>query len=539
MRIALGALLVGCLAVVGCGEQEGQLKKMSAPASASRVSTMGYSYHEARPQMVDSDRTDAPHNTETYDRIVDNGFLTVSQNPLSTFSIDVDTASFSIVRRFLSEHRLPPPGAVRIEEMVNYFTYAYPQPTNGKPFSVNVETAACPWNAEHRLVRIGLKGREITQEQRPPSNLVFLLDVSGSMDDPRKLPMVKSGMQMLVEQLADRDSVAIVTYAGASGIALPPTPATKKARIIEAIYDLQPSGSTNGAQGIELAYQLAEQNRIPGGTNRVILCTDGDFNVGVTSQDELVRLIERNAKGGVFLSVLGFGMGNYKDSTLEKLADMGNGNYAYIDTLREAKKVLIDQMQGTLITIAKDVKIQIEFNPSRAAGYRLIGYENRLLAKEDFNNDSKDAGDIGAGHTVTALYEVVPAGKTVPSPEVDPLKYQAVTAMKPVASGDSVRTELMTVKLRYKQPEAVESQLIEVAVPDQDRQFNQASSDFVWAASVAEFGMILRNSKHRGNATLTSVLEMARPAVGSDLRGYRQEFIELLTSAISLNASAR
>ena len=368
-------------------------------------------------------------NTAAYDHILENPFLDAASNPLSTFSIDVDTASYSNIRRFINEGSLPPKDAVRVEEMINYFSYDYAQPTDGKPFAVHVDGTGCPWEASHRLVRIGLKGREVATDKRGPSNLVFLLDVSGSMEPPERLPLVKQAMRLLVDKLTENDRVAIVVYAGSSGLVLPSTTGDHKEKILEALENLQSGGSTNGAEGIQLAYKIASENFIKGGVNRVILATDGDFNVGVTSQGDLIRLIQEKAKSGVFLSVLGVGDDNLKDSTMQKLADKGNGNYAYLDSLDEARKVLVQQMNGTLVTIAKDVKIQVEFNPARVASYRLIGYEKRMLRKEDFNNDKVDAGEIGAGHTVTALYEVVPVGATpnpaASVPPVDPLKYQS------------------------------------------------------------------------------------------------------------------
>jgi Ca-activated chloride channel family protein len=475
-------------------------------------------------------------NTEAYDAIVENPFLKVLDNPLSTFSIDVDTASYSNVRRFITSGQLPPPGAVRIEELVNYFTYDYPQPEGDRPFSVTTEVAACPWNISHRLVRIGLKGRDVPTEDRPASNLVFLLDVSGSMNERNKLPLVKQSMRMLVDQLTERDHVAIVVYAGASGLVLPSTSGNNHDTIIAALDRLEAGGSTNGASGLQLAYETAQQHFVRDGINRVILCTDGDFNVGVTSQDELVRLIEDKAKSGVFLSALGFGMGNYKDATLEKLADKGNGNYAYIDTPREARKVLVEQMSGTLLTIAKDVKIQVEFNPSRVGAYRLIGYENRILAAEDFNNDKKDAGEIGAGHTVTALYEVAPPGENVNLPTVDPLKYQTPKATTPSSTVMPSNTdELLTVKLRYKQPDGDVSQLIEQPVVDRGVPYAQASADFKFAASVAAFGMILRHSPSVGTTTLDAVAELALEGKGPDLQGHRAEFIDLVRQSRELH----
>jgi Ca-activated chloride channel family protein len=455
---------------------------------------------------------------------VDNPFLRVTQNPLSTFSIDVDTAAYANLRRFLSNGALPPKDSVRIEEMVNYFAYSYPGPRNSDPFSSQVEVASAPWNPEHRLAKVGLKGRDVAQDKRPPSNLVFLIDVSGSMQPPNKLPLIKRGLPLLVEKLTENDRVAIVVYAGASGLVLSSTTCDHKAKILAALENLEAGGSTNGGSGIQLAYDTAIANFIKGGTNRVILATDGDFNVGVTNQGELTRLIEEKAKSGVFLSVLGFGMGNYKDSTLEKLADKGNGNYAYVDSLQEARKVLVEEMGGTLITIAKDVKIQLEFNPAVVGAYRLIGYENRLLRAEDFNDDTKDAGEIGAGHTVTALYEVVPAGKEGALPGIDALKYQ-----KPVeVSRESKGGELLTLKLRYKEPDGSTSKLMQFPVSDRGTSWAQASRDFKFASAVAALGMILRDSPYKGNATLGSVLDLAEAGKGEDKQGYRAEFIELV-----------
>ncbi len=379
---------------------------------------------------IDNNARSVP-NTEAYDRIVDNPFIRTTQENLATFSIDVDTASYANVRRFLNQNQLPPGDAVRIEELVNYFNYDYAQPTGNAPIAPNMEVAAAPWNPANRLVRIGIKAREVNADRRPPSNLVFLIDVSGSMNTPEKLPLVKAGLNMLVERLGENDTVSIVVYAGNSGLVLAPTSGIRKEAIRQAIDSLQPGGSTNGASGIQLAYNQATINFLRGGVNRVILMTDGDFNVGITNQGDLTRLIEERAKSGVFLNVLGFGMGNYKDSTLEKLADQGNGAYAYIDNITEARKVLVEEMSGTLVTVAKDVKIQVDFNPARAEAYRLIGYENRALRTEDFNNDAKDAGDMGAGHTVTALFEVVPKGGEVPGPSIDPSIY---TQPRPAAA---------------------------------------------------------------------------------------------------------
>lgn len=484
------------------------------------------------PGFDDNGLVGVAHNTEAYDRIVENAFFRVADQPLSTFSIDVDTASYSNMRRFLNQGTLPPPDSVRIEELINYFTYDYPVPSEDQPFSVNVEIASCPWSPSHRLAKIGLKGYEIPRDERPPSNLVFLIDVSGSMKFPNKLPLVRQGMSDLVTQLDEYDRVAIVVYAGASGLVLDSTPCgRRRADILDAINALRPGGSTNGAAGIELAYGIAEENFIKDGVNRVILATDGDFNVGVTDRGSLLRMIEEKAKSGVFLSVLGFGMGNLKDATLEQLADKGNGNYAYIDTHAEARKVLVEQMVGTLITIAKDVKIQIEFNPAVAGAYRLIGYENRMLAAQDFNDDTKDAGEIGAGHSVTALYEIIPAGaagaETAALPEVDPLKYQG-PARALIASD-----ELMTLKLRYKSHDGDVSSLIEVPVVDEGAGLEEASPDFHFAAAVASFGMILRGSQYAGDTTLDGVRALAETGQ-RDGDEYRAEFVTLIDKASAL-----
>ena len=472
-----------------------------------------------------------PFNTEAYDRIEDNQFRLVTKEPLSTFSIDVDTASYANVRRFLNGGSLPPRDAVRIEELINYFRFAYPLPVKDAPFSVTTELAPCPWNARHRLALVGLQARALDVVQEgdsvPARNLVFLLDVSGSMAAPDKLPLVRTAMRMLVDTLTAQDRIAIVVYAGASGVVLPSTSGAHKERIHQAIARLEAGGSTNGASGITLAYQVAQEQFVKGGINRVILATDGDFNVGVTSQGDLIRLIEDKRAGGVFLSVLGVGTGNVKDSTMEKLADKGNGNYAYLDSLHEARKVLVGEAGATLVTVAKDVKIQVEFNPVNVAAYRLIGYENRVLRNEDFNDDRKDAGEIGAGHTVTALYEVVPAGVEIEVPGVDPLKYQRPAVPAPGAARD----ELMTVKLRYKAPEADESRLIAVAVKNRA---GEMSANVGFAAAVAQFGMLLRQSEHRGSATYSDAATLARRYRGTDADGYRAEFIRLVELAEAL-----
>jgi Ca-activated chloride channel family protein len=476
-------------------------------------------------------RPAAPFNTEAYEYIGDNPFLDVAQNPLSTFSIDVDTASYSNVRRFLERGALPPKDAVRIEELVNYFDYDYKGPDDEKPFAVHLEIAEAPWKPEHRLLRIGLKGREIKPGKRPAGNFVFLLDVSGSMADENKLPLVKESMRLLVDQLTESDRVAIVVYASDTRLELPPTSGDQKEKLRSAIDRLRAGGSTNGAGGIQLAYQTAQQNFIPGGVNRVILATDGDFNVGVTSRSELARLIEEKARSGVYLSALGFGMGNYKDATLELLAGKGRGNCAYIDNPREAQKALVDQIDGTLATIARDVKIQVEFNPRRVSSYRLIGYEDRVMPKEDFNDDEKTAGAIGAGHAVTVLYELVPAGSGRTTAAVDPLKYQKPSQPSPAADRD----EILTLKIRNKEPEKDRSVLSEFTVRDSTRKFSEASADFKFAAAVAAFGMVLRDSPHKGSANLENVLEWAKDGRGPDTSGYRREFIRLIHRALSLS----
>jgi Ca-activated chloride channel homolog len=469
-------------------------------------------------------------NTEAYDHIRDNAFLEVAQDPLSTFSIDVDTASYSNMRRFLDNGQFPPIDAIRIEELVNYFDYEYKAPKDGQPFAANFEITEAPWNPSHRLLRIALKGREINQSRRPNSNLIFLLDVSGSMGEPNKLSLVKESMEMLVDKLTESDRVAIVTYSTDASLYLPPTRGDQKAKLKNAIKQLQAGGSTNGAGGIQLAYQTAQENFLKGGINRVILATDGDFNVGITDRGSLTRLIEQKADSGIFLSALGYGMGNLKDSTLELLADKGRGNYAYIDNLQEAKKVLVEQMDATLVAIAKDVKIQVEFNPVHVSSYRLIGYEDRVMAKQDFNNDAKKAGVIGAGHEVTALYEIVPSGVS-PTPGVDPLKYQKQAQPSPAAHSD----EVVTVKVRSKDPEKDTSVLSEFSIKESEKRFSQASPDFKFAAAVAAFGMILRNSQYKGNADFITVLNWATAGKGEDVRGYRAEFVRLVHRAMSIS----
>ncbi len=477
-----------------------------------------------------------PANTESYDDAGDNPFRSVSADPLSTFSIDVDTASYANVRRFLNGGTLPPDAAVRIEELINYFHYSYPQPKGDQPFSITTELAACPWNSKHRLALIGLQGRDFDNHELPARNLVFLVDVSGSMMSPDKLPLVQHGLRMLAATLTASDRVAIVVYAGATGLVLPPTNGNHKERIDRAIAGLQAGGSTNGGAGIQLAYQIARDSFIKGGVNRVILATDGDFNVGVTDQGELVRLIERERESGVFLSVLGVGTGNLKDSTMEKLADKGNGNYSYLDSMHEAHRVLVKEAGGTLVTIAKDVKIQVEFNPKAVNSYRLIGYENRVLKNQDFNDDRKDAGEIGAGHNVTAIYEIVPAGTEPERPAVDPLKYESQPGQPAAVASGKYDGELLTVKLRYKAPAGEISKLTSAVIADRPQAIG---TNLGFASAVAEAGMLLRHSPHARDASFASAIDRARKFRGEDADGYRAEFIRLMEIASSLSKRER
>jgi Ca-activated chloride channel family protein len=480
--------------------------------------------------IPDLEYADPRMNTEEYGTLAENPFLDAARNPLSTFSVDVDRASYSNVRRFLRDGQRPPHDAVRIEEMVNYFTYDYPDPPAGQPFSLTTEIASCPWNEKNRLLKIGLQGRRIEMGDLPPGNLVFLVDVSGSMQSPDKLPLVRSALRLLVDQLRPQDRVAIVAYAGAAGLVLPSTAGSEKGRIAEAIDRLEAGGSTAGGEGILLAYETARKSFVEGGNNRVILATDGDFNVGVTSDGELERLIEAKRREKIFLTVLGFGTGNIKDSKMELLADKGNGNYAYIDTLLEARKVLVHELGGTLTTIAKDVKLQIEFNPAKVRAYRLIGYENRLLRAEDFHDDTKDAGDIGAGHSVTALYELVPPDGDLALAKLDPLKYQQ-TALR---DGADASPELLTLKLRYKEPDEETSRLLSKPVLDATMPIDSAGDDFRFAAAVAELGLLLRDSPNKGAASYEEVSRLAAGALGDDREGYRAELTKLVQAASRL-----
>ena len=476
---------------------------------------------------------DAPAPGDRFDSIVENVFLSPTKDPLSTFSIDVDTASYSLLRSSLESGSLPQAGAVRIEEMINYFGYSYEAPDGNVPFRVSLDLGVAPWATSHRLVRVGLKGKEVKLAEMDGVNLVFLVDTSGSMSEANKLPLLKQGLRMLVEKLRPNDRIAIVAYAGSAGLVLPSTPVSEKQVVLAALERLASGGSTNGGAGIDLAYKVAAQNYLKGGLNRVILATDGDFNVGVTGNEALVSLIQEKAKTGVFLSVLGFGRGNFNDSLLEKIADKGNGQYAFIDSEAEAKRSLVDGMGG-LVTIAKDVKIQIEWNPASVAGYRLIGYENRALAAQDFADDRKDAGELGSGHTVTALYEVIPAGTAVPAG--GDLKYQTPAAAPGAAKPGVAPGELATVKLRYKEPDESESKLLEGVLRDRDVALSGMSADFKFAAAVASFGMLLRGSRHAGSATFDSVLSLAESGAGDDEK--RREFVRLVQRARTLSAAA-
>lgn len=498
------------------------VEKKSEREKYKRVDkTVGCISYNYAPQAVTT------YNTEEYHYRADNDFKEVTKEPLSTMSIDVDKASYSNVRRFITQGSLPPADAVRVEEFINYFQYEYAQPKNNDPFAISTEYTECAWNKKHQLIHIGIQGKEIQTDNLPANNLVFLIDVSGSMMSADKLPLLKSGLELLVDQLRPQDHVSIVVYAGAAGVVLPSTPGNQKDKIKSALEQLQAGGSTAGGEGILLAYKTAKEHFIEHGNNRVILATDGDFNVGVSSDGELVRLIEKQRENDIFLTVLGFGTGNYKDSKMEQLADKGNGNYAYIDNLLEAKKVLVKEMGGTLLTIAKDVKIQIEFNPNKVKAYRLVGYENRLLNNEDFNDDKKDAGELGSGHTVTALYEIIPADSDETISNVDPLKYQKTE--KVAAHNNS--SEVMTIKFRYKEPKENTSKLIVKVMEDNRQSLSKASENCRFASAVAGFGLLLRDSKYKGTIDFNAVISMAKSAKGKDDEGYRAEFIRLVETA--------
>lgn len=491
-------------------------RSMTGSVSTIRGNQMGYI-----PSPV--------HNTEDYSPINENIFHAASDQPLSTFSIDVDRASYSNVRRFLNQGMMPEPDAVRVEEMINYFDYQYKAPEGKDPVAIYTDMAICPWNTKHQLVRVALKSKQVDTRNLPASNLVFLIDVSGSMSGENRLPLVKRAFAVLTEQLRPEDRVAIVVYAGAAGVVLPATSGSDKKKILTALDQLEAGGSTAGGEGIKLAYNIAGELYSKNSNTRVILATDGDFNVGVSSDGELTRMIEKEREKGISLSVLGFGMGNYKDNKLELLADKGNGNYAYIDNFEEARRTFVTEFGGTLFTVAKDVKLQVEFNPQFVQSYRLVGYENRLLANEDFNNDKKDAGDMGVGHTVTALYEIIPSGgKNEAVNWVDPLKYQQGKVI-------GNKSEVLTVKLRYKQPAGDRSILMEKVLPYSNQEITDAPEDFRMAAAVAAFGQLLRHSAFKGTATYDDVLSWAGNSRGTDAEGYRAEFIQLVKKAMLLD----
>jgi Ca-activated chloride channel family protein len=511
--------LTGSASVIQPSRRRSRAQAASVPMQAGLQVT-----HQVAALSFDYDA----QNAEEYAGIRENRFVAVEKDPLSTFSLEVDGASYANVRRMINDGQLPPADAIRIEELVNYFSYDYEKPTGNDPLKIGAEIADCPWNPQHRLVRIGVKAREIDSDNLPASNFVFLIDVSGSMYGPTRLELVKSSLKLLVNNLREEDRVSIVVYAGAAGVVLPATSGSDKQKIREALDKLTAGGSTAGGAGIQLAYKLARQNFITGGNNRIILCTDGDFNVGVSSNEGLEHLVEQERKSGVFLTVLGYGMGNYKDAKMQTLAEKGNGNHAYIDNIQEANRVLVSEFGGTMHAVAKDVKLQLEFNPAQVQAYRLVGYESRLLAHEDFNDDTKDAGELGAGHSVTAFYEVIPTGiRSHAVPGVDPLKYQP-EAPTDFASRYSRSPDLLTVKLRYKAPDGDVSRKMEVAVIDDGR--GTASDDFSFAASVAMFGQLLRSSDFKGTATYDDVITLARKGLSKDEHGYRREFVRIVES---------
>ena len=503
-------------------QSQGAMKSKERGAPSGSYNN-GYFSHESEDVYVE------PHNTESYNFMQENDFLKANDNPLSTFSIDVDNASYTNSRRYIDNGSLPPTDAVRVEEFINYFSYDYAKPTGKHPFSINTEVSECPWNKEHKLVHVGIQGKRFPFESMAPINLVFLVDVSGSMSDANKLPLLKKSLTLLVNKMRPQDKISLTVYAGAAGVVLPSTSGAEKAKIIAALDNLNAGGSTAGGAGIKLAYQIAKENFITNGNNRVLIATDGDFNVGASSDGEMTRLVESKRDDGIFLTVLGFGMGNYKDSKMESIADHGNGNYFYIDNIAEAQKTLVEELDGTLYAIAKDVKIQVEFNPTKVQSYRLIGYENRMLKKEDFNDDKKDAGELGAGHTVTALYEIVPVGvKEGNTSSVDPLRYQKADPKKVEAK---YADEMMVIKFRYKEPKDTVSQLIVHTLKDRQVTLANSSDNFRFSAAVAEFGMLLRDSKFKGTSTFEQAIELAKNAKGTDEEGYRAEFVKMMKTA--------
>jgi len=532
----MGAIATLSLVFAGCDQytrmSSAYSRALSHPAPHMLAHTASGEEDVSNKSSVDTD-----YNTETYDHIIENPYFDPTIEPRSAFAIDVDTASYSLVRRAINNGYLPVPGAVRIEEMVNYFQYDYQLPTDrDTPFAANIEVSDCPWNSGHKLAAIGIKAWDANHDTRPPANLVFVIDVSGSMDQPDKLPLLKNAMLMLAREVRSDDRIGIVTYANDATIQLKSTIGENRNSIIQAIDNLRPGGGTNGEGGLQLAYKMASDNYIKGGVNRILIATDGDFNIGVTSQSELIDMVENKAKSGVYLTVLGFGTGNYKDSTLEKIADHGNGNYAYIDNIHEARRTLIDRMGSTLITVAKDVKIQVEFNPALVAEYRLLGYENRLMNVTDFYDEQKDAGEIGAGHTVTAMYEIVPKGANRVNPNIDDLKYQ--TPLKPKTNATQYASELFTVRIRYKDPDGNAADEIVVVAKDTTHTLDNCSSDYRLAAAVTEFSLLLRGSEYQGNATMSNVLELALSVDNRNDDGSLSEFLQLVRTADALQPVA-
>ena len=524
------------------GNSNSDTKRYYAPSMDKQEGMVSPGYREiTRGGMEEEKPADdfyvQQHNTESYNFITENDFLKATENPLSTFSIDVDNASYTNTRRYIDNGNLPPADAVRIEEFVNYFSYDYTKPTGRHPFSINTEVSECPWNMEHKLVHVGIQGKRFPFETMAPINLVFLVDVSGSMSDENKLPLLKKSLSLLVSKMRPQDRISLTVYAGSAGVVLPSTSGAEKDKIIAALDNLQSGGSTAGGEGIILAYKIAKDNFIKNGNNRVLIATDGDFNVGASSDGEMTRLVESKRDDGIFLTVLGFGMGNYKDSKMESIADHGNGNYFYIDNIGEAQKTLVDELDGTLYAIAKDVKIQVEFNPAKVQAYRLIGYENRMLKKEDFNDDKKDAGELGAGHTVTALYEIIPVDVSYnETGKVDPLRYQK---NEPKKIESQYADEMMVIKFRYKEPKDSVSQLIVHTMKDKAVKLANSSDNFRFSAAVAEFGMILRDSKFKGTSTYDQVSELAKNSKGTDEEGYRAEFIKMVKTASLLSVTGK
>lgn len=535
--LVLAALPFLLVSLVGCGQGGSMDMRSMATGSANYESNKALAVEEppAPTQGAIQDSTTVAMEMAS-DRIYENPFRAVSHSPLSTFSIDVDAASYSNVRGYLERGSTPPPSVVRIEELVNYFSYDYPEPTGEHPFAFNTEVADCPWNPSHRLVRVALQGKNVSAAQLPPANLVFLIDVSGSMADPDKLPLLKESFNALIDQLRPQDHVAIVAYAGEAGLVLRSTPGSEKETVRNAMEKLESGGSTAGGAGINLAYKMAQKHFNAEGNNRVILATDGDFNVGISSESELVQLIEKKREGGIFLSVLGFGTGNYQDGKMEQIADNGNGNYYFIDNVREGERVLASELSGTLYAIAKDVKLQIAFNPDKVKAYRLIGYENRVLTTKDFDDDKKDAGELGAGHSVTAFYEIVPAGAEV-GYAVDQSKQEDYLPVdnRPITFSAN---DLMGARLRYKQPTSSTSKLVEHLVADRKNPIESASGEFRFAAAVAEWGLLLRGSEYRGTASFNQVLALAQNAVGADPGGYRAEFLTLVRKSAGMGSVA-